>query len=164
MAVPGFLGSDLQVLPHLAAHDAAETDLVLRTRVAVVVRPDGTIDRGATAPAEVHDLATWTGRENLAQALALRLLTPLGSLAELGHAGYGSRLHELIGQPKSQAQRNLCRAFVLEALAQEQRLDPAALAFAFDTAAETVDSLVFTVQVQPRDGAGPLELTLEVGL
>jgi len=154
------LGTDLKVLPWLAAHDAAETDLSPRPRAAHVVAPDGTV-----GPVdEVTDVATWSDRENLAQALVLRLLTPVGTLAPLGHAAYGSRLHELIGQPRDSARRNLCRAFVLEAVAQEPRVDPAAVALDFDVAAESVDSFVFVLQVRPLDGGDPVAVSLEVGL
>lgn len=149
------------VLRHLVAHDASEADLATTPRVAATIRPDGTIAGGRVA--EVVDLATFAQRQNLAQALILRLLTPLGALAELGHAGYGSRLHELVGQPKDAARRNLCRAYVLAAVAAEPRVEPGAVAFEFDVAAERVDSFVFTVAVQPVAGGDPLALTLEVG-
>jgi phage baseplate assembly protein W len=60
--------------------------------------------------------------ENLKQALVLRLLTPRGELAHLGHPDYGSRLHTLIGELNSELNRNRAKLFVLEALAQEPRL------------------------------------------
>jgi phage baseplate assembly protein W len=103
-------------------------------------------------------------RENLAQALILRLLTPRGSLAALGHASYGSRLHELIGQNKTAALRNLCRAFILEVVAQEPRVEDQAVEITFDEQAETLSSFVFTLAVRPRTGDEPIGLTLEVGL
>ena len=53
----------------------------------------------------------------------MRLLTPRGELAELGHPEYGSRLHELIGSPNSETRRSLAKLFVLESLAQEPRID-----------------------------------------
>ncbi|HEX8001078.1 MAG TPA: hypothetical protein VF519_00115 [Mycobacteriales bacterium] len=154
------LGTDLTVLPWLSAHDASEADLVTRPRTAQRVDPNG-----AVAPVtEVTDLGTWSERQNLAQALILRLLTPVGSLAALGHAAYGSRLHELIGQPRDDARRNLCRAYVLEAVAQEPRVDPKAVALDFDREAESVDSFVFVLQVRPLDGGDPLAVSLEVAL
>jgi phage baseplate assembly protein W len=152
---------DLMVLRHLVAHDATEADLSTRPRVAATVRPDGTVAGGRVA--EVVDLATFADRQNLAQALVLRLLTPLGSLTGLGHAEYGSRLHELIGQPKDSARRNLCRAYVLAAVAAEPRVENEAVALDFDLAAEQVDSFVFTLVVRPVAGGDPLALTLEVG-
>ena len=114
--------------------------------------------------AEVFDVATLSGREALAQALVLRLLTPVGSLAALGHASYGSRLGELVGQPRDSARRNLCRAFVLAAVAQEPRVDPSVVALDFDVAAERVDSFVVVLQVRPVDGSDPVGVSLEVGL
>jgi phage baseplate assembly protein W len=53
----------------------------------------------------------------------MRLLTPRGELAELGHAEYGSRLHELIGVPNTETRRSLTKLFVLESLAQEPRIE-----------------------------------------
>ena len=151
-----YLGTDLVVAPFLTAHDASAMDLNTRRRPI----------RGRLIPAatEAIDFATITGRENLAHALLLRLLTPRGSLAELGHAQYGSRLHELIGRRKTSALRDLCRAFVLEVVAQEPRVEDKAVALVFDPAAETAESFVFTVAVRPVDGGDPVQLGLEVGL
>lgn len=147
---------DLAVVPHLVAHDAAEVDLVPRSRVVARPRPGQT--------PETIDLGVMSGRENLAQALILRLLTPRGSLKELGHAQYGSRLHELIGQRKTDALRNLCRVFVLEVVAQEPRVDDTAVELVFDPLAETQTSFVFRLSVRPRDGGEPVGVSLEVSL
>jgi phage baseplate assembly protein W len=149
-------GTDLAVVPHLIAHDAAEIDLVPRVRDLPRRRP--------SAPAQIVDLGTIGERENLAQALILRLLTPRGSLAALGHARYGSRLHEIIGLRKNEALRNLCRAYVLEVVAQEPRVEDKAVELTFDPLAETATSFVFTVAVQPRDGGEPVGVSLEVSL
>jgi phage baseplate assembly protein W len=105
-----------------------------------------------------------SGRQNLAQALILRLLTPRGSLASLGHAAYGSRLGELIGKPKNAATRALCRAFVLEVVAQEPRVVDKAVSLTFDVEREDVSSFQFTLIVQPRDDGDPLGLSLGVAL
>ncbi len=70
----------------------------------------------------VRDFALATGRQNLAQALIARLLTPQGELAALGHPSYGSRLHEVIGQPNTETTRNLARLFVIDAVKQERRV------------------------------------------
>lgn len=151
-----FLGIDLVVVPNLVAHDASEVDLVTRPTRIPGVRP-----RGEPEPV---DLGTIGGRENLAQALLLRLLTPRGSLAALGHGEYGSRLHELIGQRKTEATRNLCRAFILEVVAQEPRVENKAVEVVFDPQAEDLSSFVVTIVVQPKAGGEPLSLSLEVGL
>jgi phage baseplate assembly protein W len=68
------------------------------------------------------DFATVSDRQNLAQAVWLRLLTPRGELAELGHPDYGSRLHELVGQKNTATTRNLMKLYILESLQQEPRL------------------------------------------
>ena len=149
-------GTDLSVLPGLSATGADLIDLRPRRRP---VR--GPVEPGVP---EAVDLATITGRENLAQALILRLITPRGALAGLGHAAYGSRLHELIGRNKSDALRLLCRAHVLEAVAQEPRILPKALAVVFDPLQETPSSFVFRLDVQPRADADPLSLFLEAAL
>jgi phage baseplate assembly protein W len=163
------LGADLLVTPFFVAHDAASIDLTVQRRPS---RWAGTAPR--TTPGEprpepdgagqVVDLRTVDGRENLAQALLLRLLSPKGALAELGHRKYGSRLGELIGQRKTEELRDLCRAFVLEAVAQEPRVEPKAVSFDFDRLAETVSSFNFTLAVQPIGGGDPLAVSLEVEL
>ncbi|SEL93630.1 hypothetical protein SAMN04489760_10153 [Syntrophus gentianae] len=150
------LGKDICVLPYMTAHDAAEVDF------AVVSRPD--TSRKAPSGSSLDDIAVVEERRNLAQAIILRLLTPKGSLASLGHAAYGSRLTELIGRPKTKAIRNLCRLYVLETLAQEPRIEPKAVSFQFDETAESIDNLVFTCQVKPLNSQDPLAISLEVSL
>jgi phage baseplate assembly protein W len=150
------LGTDLKVIPFFVAHDAAEVDLSRRVRPAT-----GRLAAGAE---EAFDLDVVSGRENVAHALILRLLTPRGALANLGHSSYGSRLHELIGRGKTDALRNLCRAFVLEVVAQEPRIESEAVELTFDPAAETAESFVFILAVRPVSDAEALTLSLEVAL
>jgi len=57
------------------------------------------------------------------QLLVNRLKTRRGELAVLGHPPYGSRHHELIGQPNTERVRNLIKRHVLECLAQEPRIE-----------------------------------------
>ena len=68
------------------------------------------------------DFLARDGKENLAQAIILRLLTPRGELAALGHPEYGSRVHELIGRENTGTQRNLLKLYILEALQYEPRV------------------------------------------
>ncbi len=146
------MGTDLRMVfgpPAMAATDSASLDLRLGS---------GTAERALTG------LATASGRENLAQSLILRLLTPRGALADLGHASYGSRLHELIGRHRDETSRALCKAYVLEAIAQEPRVEPTAVAFVFNPLSEGPSELRFAVTVSPVDGAGPLTLSLEAQL
>jgi phage baseplate assembly protein W len=153
-------GTDLVVVPNFVAHDAAALD------VSTVVRA---LPRAARNAPPEFDVVMWDGRENLAQALILRLLTPRGTLASLGHADYGSRLWELIGRRKTEELRNLCRAFVLEAVAQEPRVEPRAVQVEFDLDAEQQDNFVFTLAVKPSTtsitpGGDVVAVSLEVGL
>ena len=141
-------GTDLKVIPYFVAHDASQIDLLRRSRVAPVLRGvTGPKIPGAEADGNgmVHDLDIMTDRENLAQALILRLLTPRGSLAALGHAEYGSRIHELIGKLKP-------------------RVENKAVEFSFDPLQEGPSSLVFTLAVRPVNGEEPIGLSLEVAI
>lgn len=151
------LGIDLAVIPNMVAHDASALDLVQCTRILRQRLP-------GSGALEAIDLVALDGRENLAQALMLRLLTPRGSLTALGHAQYGSRLHELIGRNKTDPLRNLCRAFILEVVTQEPRVEDQAVEITFHPDEETSASFVFTLAVKPRTGDAPIGLTLEVGL
>ena len=145
-------GTDLRVVlgpPTMAAHDSESLDLRLGA---------GNVDRLLDGPELL------SGRHNLGQALILRLLTPRGALADLGHANYGSRLHELIGTRKTESSRALCKAYVLEVIAQEPRVNDKAVAFTFDIASEGPSELRFSVTVQPVDGSAPLAVGLGVEL
>src|SRR4051794_40484343 len=104
------LGTDMVVADLLVANDASSLDLR-----AVPTRSVGVLAPGVEQAFDVKRIA---GREDLAHALLLRLVTPIGSLGPLGHASYGSRLHLLVGGRKTEAARNLCRVYVLEAVAQ----------------------------------------------
>ena len=148
------LGTDLKVIlgpPGLRARDGSGLDLLSVNGLPVGRRP-------------AFDLARVEGRENLAQALMLRLLTPVGALAPLGHAAYGCRLTELIGRRKTAAVRVLCKAFVLEAVAAEPRVDDKAVEFAFDPASEGPSDIRFTLAVRPRTGDEDVTLDLAVAL
>ena len=102
------LGIDLRLLRNLEnQHDRDRgRDLMVRTR----------------AETGREDLTTLFGVDNISQALLLRFLTPRGEMAILGHATYGSRLHELIGEPNTETNRNRAKVFVLQSLAQEKRV------------------------------------------
>ena len=70
-----------------------------------------------------QDLATTDGVENLTQAIANRLKTRKGELRALGHPSYGSRHHELMGEPNVERTRNLIKLYVLQALRREPRIE-----------------------------------------
>lgn len=87
------------------------------------LRPVYRLTETPKAPRRPWDFVPIDGFENLAQAVILRLLTPRGELAALGHPEYGSRVHELIGQEHTTSKRNLLRLFILEALKNEPRVE-----------------------------------------
>ncbi len=68
------------------------------------------------------DLQTVSGRENLGQAILHRMMTRQGELADIGHPDYGSRLHELIGEPNNESTRDLVRLYIKECISQEPRV------------------------------------------
>lgn len=82
-------------------------------------RPTGDVDL-ATGPG---GLQTVEGRDNLAQALTLRLLVGQGELAALGHPRYGSRIRELIGEPLDGPNLQLLRRLVRKALMRDPRVE-----------------------------------------
>jgi phage baseplate assembly protein W len=101
-------GSDLRLLGNLEEQNsrARGSDLFTRTRP----------ETGRT------DLATLEKVENLQQALMLRFLTQPGEMAQLGHPDYGCRLHELIGEPNTETNRNRAKLYTLLALQAEPRV------------------------------------------
>ena len=108
------------------------------------------------------DYETIDGRDNLGQAVVMRLLTPLGELTELGHPEYGSRLDELLGAPNSETRRGLAKLFVLEALAQEPRIAKVE-EVTVTPAVEERDLVDILIRVQPVGAAetvtiGPFSL------
>lgn len=71
----------------------------------------------------LNDLLTVEGIDNAVQAVIHRIKTVKGELEELGHPEYGSRHHELIGQPNTENNRNLVKLYILQALALEARIE-----------------------------------------
>ena len=102
------LGTDLKLLINLERQNDRDRGRDLSTRIR--------LETGAL------DLDTHSGADNISQALLLRLLTQQGELEVLGHPTYGSRLHELIGEPNTEGNRLLAKLFVLQALEQEARV------------------------------------------
>src|SRR5262245_26521814 len=116
-------------------------------------------------PAPTEDLATAAGYDNLAQALIVRLLTPRGELAPLGHPEYGSRVHELIGEPNNAAHRALLKLFILEALAAERRIE-SNVGVTIEPLKGTFDAVAVTLEVKPVGAASRVTIgpfTLELG-
>jgi len=82
-------------------------------------------DLATTLPsraAPVTDLDVVSGIAAADQLFVNRLKTHKGELAPLGHPEYGSRHHELIGQPNVERTRALVKLHVLECLSHEPRI------------------------------------------
>jgi phage baseplate assembly protein W len=73
-------------------------------------------------PDRAGDLELARGDENIAQALTLRLRVRRGELAPLGWPAYGSRLHELIGEPNVNRTRVKLMAYAREAIEEDPRV------------------------------------------
>jgi phage baseplate assembly protein W len=111
------------------------------------------------------DLKTVAGRENLVQAILNRLLTRQGELTTLGHPGYGSRLHTLIGEPNNLRVRGMADAYIREALAQEKRISKINF-ISFDAPTRGYDrsTLRATLSVQPAGGGNPFTILVPINL
>ena len=148
--------------PHLL------TDIRLQLRHAEL-RPVYTVDtdrrRVPNVAGLLEDIGIVSGRDNLAQAAILRLLTPRGELAALGHPEYGSRLHELIGRQNTDTTRNLVQLFILESLQQEPRIEEI-VSISVESAPGSRDRVNVLLQVRPVRFTsivtiGPFTLELE---
>jgi phage baseplate assembly protein W len=119
--------------------------------------------RGGLQLNDAQDLRMVSGRENLAQALIIRLLTPRGDLAVLGHPNFGSRLISLIGQLNDETTRNLARLYTIEALNAEPRVKKV-LDLTIDVPRGRPDTIQLNFSVLPLNDSDPLALGLEVQL
>jgi phage baseplate assembly protein W len=117
--------------------------------------------RGARVP--LTDLLVTDGLDNFTQAIANRLKTRQGELAALGHPDYGSRHHELIGQPNVARTRNLIKLYVLQALAAEPRIEQVVSA-AVTTEVGTRDTVRIDLQVRVLGQRSPLNLIVPFSL
>jgi phage baseplate assembly protein W len=68
------------------------------------------------------DFYTISEEDNLAQAIIARLSTDVGELYDIGHADYGSRLHDVIGEVNNAETRNRIKTIVEDCLIQETRI------------------------------------------
>jgi phage baseplate assembly protein W len=111
-----------------------------------------------------RDLALTAGVDNFTQAIANRLKTRKGELTALGHASYGSRHHELLGEPNVARTRNLIKLYVLQALRDEPRIEKV---LAVTVAAEhdpPRDSVRIEMTVRVLGQPAPLNLVLPFSL
>lgn len=92
------------------------TDLHLRETA-------GGLDLSLSGPSySAGDVGLVNGNDNIIQALTLRLRVRKGELEPLGWPDYGSRLHELIGEPNLPHTRLKAQAFARDALQADPRV------------------------------------------
>lgn len=73
-------------------------------------------------PNNAGDLAMARGNDNIVQALMLRLKVRKGELAPLGWPDFGSRVHELIGEPNNKRTRIILMAHARNAVERDPRV------------------------------------------
>lgn len=111
-----------------------------------------------------RDLLRTEGVDNLVQAIANRLKTHQGELTSLGHPGYGSRHHELIGEPNVERTRNLIKLYVLQALKRERRIEKVLQANVRAEQQPPRETVRIEVTVQVIGQALPLEIIVPFSL
>jgi phage baseplate assembly protein W len=98
---------------------SSDRELLFGTDLALTGAAGG-LDLRATP---VGDLALAAGNANIVQALTLRLMVRKGELAALGWPDFGSRLHELIGEPNNQRTRVKLMGLARAAIEGDARVD-----------------------------------------
>ena len=139
------LGQDLRLDYALAAGFFEDADLNSGRRPSV---PAG------------RDLTLVDGVDNITQAIANRLKTRTGELASLGHPDYGSRHHELIGEPNVERTRNLVKLYVLQALRDEPRIEKVLAATVRAEHTPPRESVRIELTVQLARVSAPLNLVV----
>jgi phage baseplate assembly protein W len=103
------------------------------------------------------------GNDNIVQALALRLRVRKGELARLGWADYGSRLHELIGEPNNTRTHVKLMAFARAAIEQDPRVREVASVEAQVIPGER-EVVRLLMEITLIDASNPLNLVFDVKL
>lgn len=111
-----------------------------------------------------RDLQRADGLANLEQALANRLKTRKGELEALGHPDYGSRHHELIGEPNVERTRNLIKLYVLQALRDEPRIEKVLAAHVGAEHQPPRETVRITLELRVQGEPQPLNLVLPFSL
>jgi len=125
---------------------------------------DADLASGRRGANSAHDLQVASGVDNLTQAIANRLKTRKGELAALGHPDYGSRHHELIGEPNVERTRDLIKLYVLQALRDEPRIEKVLRAVVSAEHAPPRDSVRIVLDVRVTGVPTPLNLVIPFSL
>ena len=106
------------------------------------------------------DLALARGNDNIVQALTLRLRVRKGELAPLGWPDYGSRLHELIGEPDLPRTHLKLQVFARQAVEADPRVRKV-LSVKTVTLPGERDTVRLLLDIQLIDTATPLNLAFD---
>ncbi|WP_164000353.1 GPW/gp25 family protein [Pyxidicoccus caerfyrddinensis] len=109
------------------------------------------------------DLALARGNTNIIQALTLRLRVRKGELAPLGWPAYGSRLHELIGEPNVPRTHLKLQAFARQAIEMDPRVLKVESVRTVNLPGER-DTVRLMLDIQLIDAPSPLNLVFDLSL
>ena len=111
---------------------------------------------------ESGDMDVITGNDNLGQSLTNRLLTRKGELGWLGHSEYGSRLHELIGEPNGVLVRAKAELYIRESVLQEDRVEEiTGIQFEPTRTGSERNVLKVSIGIKSRSGEFTMNLNLQ---
>ena len=111
-----------------------------------------------------RDVQLADGLANLEQALANRIKTRKGELASLGHPEYGSRHHELFGEPNIERTRHLIKLYLLQALRDEARIEQVLSARVTAEHQPPRETVRIELELRVRGQPHPLNLVLPFSL
>ena len=112
-------------------------------------------------PNGAGDLGLARGNENIIQALTLRLRVRRGELAPLGWAAYGSRLHELIGEPNINRIHVRLMAYARSAIEEDPRVAEVSGVSASPSGRDTVR---LTMEIRLIEEPNPLNMVFDFDL
>lgn len=110
---------------------------------------------------ESGDMNITSGNDNLGQSIVNRLLTRQGELAWLGHPDYGSRLHELIGEPNGVLVRAKAELYIRESLLQESRIEEVT-GIHFESVERSYERNVLKVTIGIKAAPGTFTINLDL--
>jgi phage baseplate assembly protein W len=112
-------------------------------------------------PNGAGDLGLAHGNENIVQALTLRLRVRRGELAPLGWPAYGSRLHELIGEPNINRIHVRLMAYARSAIEEDPRV---AEVSAISPSPSGRDTVRLTMEIRLIEEPNPLNMVFDFDL
>ena len=109
------------------------------------------------------DIELAEGNDNIEQALLLRLRVRKGELAPLGWPDYGSRLHELIGEPNNSRTHVMLMAHARNAVERDPRVAEV-LRIRAEVLPGERDVVTLIMDIALITGPNPLNLVFDVSL